>query len=45
MIEYRHDVPFKLTGTINMLTFNLGLHQLTELRRAQMKETVAKGRD
>ena len=24
MLEYRYDVPFKFTGTINKLTFNLG---------------------
>jgi arylsulfatase len=45
MIEYRYDVPFKFTGTINKLTFNLGLQQLTAAERAQMQETVAKARD
>jgi arylsulfatase len=45
MIEYRYDVPFKFTGTINKLKFNLGLQQLTAQERAQMQETVAKARD
>ena len=29
MLEYRYDVPFKFTGKINKLTFNLGPEQLT----------------
>jgi hypothetical protein len=45
MIEYRYDVPFKFTGTINKLTVNLGLQQLTAQERTQMQETVAKARD
>jgi hypothetical protein len=45
MIEYRYDVPFKFTGTINKLTFNLGPDQVTAEEREQMKKTVARARD
>ena len=34
MLEYRYDVPFKFTGKINKLTFNLGPEQLTAEERA-----------
>src|SRR5216684_8468539 len=30
MLEYRYDVPFKFTGKINKVTFNLDPEQLTE---------------
>ena len=30
--EYRYDVPFKFTGKINRVTFNLGEEQLTARR-------------
>jgi arylsulfatase len=36
MIEYRYDVPFKFTGKINNLTFNLGPQQLTAEEREQL---------
>jgi hypothetical protein len=45
MIEYRYDVPFKFTGTINKLTFNLGPDKVTTEEREQMKKTVARARD
>ena len=45
MLEYRYDVPFKFTGTINKLTFNLGPDQVTAEERAQMQKTVANARD
>jgi arylsulfatase len=45
MLEYRYDVPFKFTGAINKLTFNLGPDQLTAEEREQMKKTVAGARD
>ena len=45
LIEYRYDVPFKFTGTINKLTFNLGPDQLTAEEREQMQKTVARARD
>ncbi len=45
LLECRYDVPFTFTGTINKLTFNLGLQQLTAEEREQMQETVARARD
>jgi arylsulfatase len=45
LIEYRYDVPFKFTGTINKLTFNLGQEQLTAEERAQVHEALAQARD
>jgi arylsulfatase len=45
MLEYRYEVPFKFTGTINRLTFNLGQDQVTEAEREEMKKTVAGARD
>lgn len=38
MLEYRYDVPFKFTGTINKITFNLGPEQLTEEERKHLPE-------
>ena len=45
IIEYRYDVPFKFTGTINKLTFNLALELVTTVEREQMQKTVARARD
>ena len=45
LIEYRYDVPFKFTGTINKVTFNLGPQQLTAEERDEMQKTVARARD
>ncbi len=45
LIEYRYDVPFKFTGTINKLTFNLALELVTTVEREQMQKTVARARD
>jgi len=45
LIEYRYDVPFKFTGTINKVTFNLGPQQLTAQERGPIQETVARTRD
>jgi arylsulfatase len=45
LLEYRYDVPFKFTGTINKLTFNLGPDQVTAEERQQMQKTVAGARD
>jgi len=33
LLEYRYDVPFKFTGKINKLTFNLGPEKATEGKR------------
>jgi arylsulfatase len=45
MLEYRYDVPFEFTGTINKLTFELGPDQMTADERAKMQKTVANARD
>ena len=45
MIEYRYDSPFKFTGTINKLTFNLGEPQLTAEERAKVREGLAQAHD
>ena len=45
LLEYRYDVPFKFTGTINKLTFNLEPEQVTAEEREQAQKTVAKARD
>ena len=45
MVEYRYDVPFKFTGEINKLTFNLEPDQLTAEERKETQETVARARD
>ena len=36
LLEYRYDVPFKFTGKINKLTFDLGPVQYTEEERKQL---------
>ena len=45
MLEYRYDVPFKFTGEINKLTFNIGPQQLTAEEREETQKTVAQARD
>jgi arylsulfatase A-like enzyme len=45
LLEYRYEVPFKFTGKINRLTFNLGPEQVTAEEREEMKKTVARARD
>jgi hypothetical protein len=45
LVEYRYEVPFVFTGTIDKLTFNLEPEQLTGAQREQMRHTVAKVRD
>jgi arylsulfatase A-like enzyme len=45
MLEYRYDVPFKFTGTINKLTFNLGPEQLTDEEREKLQKARAQARD
>jgi len=45
MLEYRYDVPFKFTGTIDKLTFNLGPQQLTAEEHEEMRKGLAKARD
>jgi arylsulfatase len=45
LLEYRYDVPFKFTGTINKLTFNLEPDHVTAQQREKMQKTVARARD
>jgi arylsulfatase len=45
LLEYRYDVPFKFTGTINKLTFNLGPEQLTAAEREELHKGLAQARD
>jgi arylsulfatase A-like enzyme len=48
MLEYRYDSPFKFTGQIRKLTFELGTTQYTEAERKQMpalQDRVAQARD
>ena len=47
-LEYRYDVPFKFTGKIDKLTFDLGPVQYTEEERKQLPaiaERVARQKD
>jgi arylsulfatase len=45
MLEYRYDVPFKFTGKINKVTFNLGEEQMTAEERKELQKARAKARD
>jgi len=48
LIEYRYDTPFKFTGKINKLTFDLGPAQYTEADRQQLPaiaDRVARAKD
>jgi len=48
LIEYRYDCPFKFTGKINKLTFDLGPAQYTEEDRKQLPaiaDAVARAKD
>ena len=48
LLKYRYDVPFKFTGTIDKVTFNLGPQQLTEEERKHLPaiaDAVARARD
>ena len=38
MVEYRYDTPFKFTGKINKVTFELGPEQLTEEEHKHLPE-------
>ncbi len=48
LLKYRYDVPFKFTGTIDKLTFNLAPEQLTAEERKQLPaiaDAVARAKD
>ena len=44
MLEYRYDVPFRFTGTIDKLTFDLE-PQPAKAALSEPMHTVAKARD
>jgi len=48
LVEYRYDCPFKFTGKIDKLTFNLGPAQYTDQDRKNMpaiQDAVARAKD
>jgi arylsulfatase A-like enzyme len=48
LLEYRYECPFKFTGKIDKLTFNLGTPQYTEADRKQLPaiaDRVARAKD
>ena len=48
LLEYRYDCPFRFTGKINKLTFDLGPAQYTEADRELLpaiRDRVARARD
>jgi len=45
MIEYRYDSPFKFSGTIDKLTFNLEEQRLTAEEHAKVQEAIAQAHD
>jgi len=45
LIEYRYDVPFKFTGKINKVTFNLGDEKLTAEEEKTVHKALARARD
>ncbi|HME71444.1 MAG TPA: arylsulfatase [Myxococcota bacterium] len=45
MLEYRYEIPFKFTGKINKLTFNLGPEQLTAEEREELQKGLAQAHD
>jgi arylsulfatase len=40
-----YKLPFRFTGSIDKLTFNLGPEQLTDKDRAIMRQALAEARD
>jgi arylsulfatase len=45
LLEYRYDVPFKFTGKINKVTFNLGEEKLTAEEEQIVHKALARARD
>ncbi len=45
LIEYRYDTPFKFTGKINKVTFNLGDEKLTAEEQEVVHKALARARD
>lgn len=44
-VDFTYEVPFRFTGVIDKLTFNLGPRQWSELDRKTVEEMVARARD
>jgi arylsulfatase A-like enzyme len=44
-VDDSYKVPFRFTGTINKLTFDLGKEQLTAEQRQEMQKALARARD
>jgi arylsulfatase len=44
-VDDSYKLPFRFTGTINKLTYDLGREQLTAEERAVMKKALAQARD
>jgi hypothetical protein len=44
-VDDSYSVPFRFTGTINKLTFNLGPEQLTAADRKAAEEALARAHD
>jgi arylsulfatase A-like enzyme len=44
-VDFTYEVPFRFTGAIDKLTFNLGPRQWSELDRKTVEEMVARARD
>jgi arylsulfatase A-like enzyme len=45
MLEYHYDVPFKFTGRIDKLTFNLEPEHVSAEERAETQKVLARARD
>jgi len=45
LVEYRYECPFKFTGTIDKLTFDLGPSQITEADQKSVSDGVARAQD
>jgi arylsulfatase len=45
LIEYRYDTPFKFTGKINKVSFNLGEEKLTAEEQEVVHKALARARD
>jgi hypothetical protein len=44
-VDESYKVPFRFTGTINKLTFDLGREQITAQEREEMNKALAMARD
>jgi arylsulfatase len=45
LVEYRYDSPFRFTGKINKVTFNLGDEKLTAEEQEVVHKALARARD